>query len=157
MSSDDTLSFDRIQHILRELPFFEDFTGEELDLFSNNLSLRSFPVNSCLFQEGDIGDYLFFVVTGQVEVKIHSNKSSQIVMAKFGPGSSIGEMSLIDDYPRSATIQVSEPSELLLLSRKRMEVFCDKNPATGLKFMKSLVKTLSYRLRQANGRFADIV
>ncbi len=156
MSNENTLSFDRIQYILSELPFFEDFSADELEKFSKNLSLRSFHENSCLFQEGDIGDYLFFVVTGQVEVKIQSHKSSQIVIAKFGPGSSIGEMSLLDDYPRSATIQVSEPSELLLLSRKRLKALCEENPATGLKFMEGLVKTLSYRLRQANGRFADI-
>ncbi len=157
MNSENFLSFDRIQHILSELPFFEYFSGKELEIFSNNLSLRSFPENSVLFQEGDIGEYLFFVVTGQVEVKIQSQKSSQLVMAKFGPGSSIGEMSLIDDYPRSATIMVSEPSELLLLSRKRLQVLCEESPTTGLKFMHGLVKTLSHRLRQANGRFADIV
>ncbi|MCB2181735.1 MAG: cyclic nucleotide-binding domain-containing protein [Desulfobulbaceae bacterium] len=156
MNNETIESFDRIEHILSELPFFEDFSSKELGFFSKNLSLRSVSADSLLFKEGDVGDYLFFVVNGFVEVKIESQHSSQLVLAKFGPGSSIGEMSLIDDYPRSASIRVSEPSELLLLSRKRLDRICNEDPVVGMKFLKSLARTLSYRLRRANGRFADI-
>lgn len=156
MSNETITSLDRIEHMLGELPFFEDFTAQELSSFSKKLSLRSLPPDSLLFKEGDMGDYLFFVVNGLVEVTIKAQHSSQLVLAKFGPGSSIGEMSLIDDYPRSASIRASEQSELLLLSRKRFDLICDENPLVGMKFLKSLARTLSIRLRRANGRFADI-
>ena len=147
--------FKRIKHILRELPFFEEFSDEEIDAFAHNLSLRSFPEQTCLFREGDIGDYLFFVVEGHVEVRIQSRKSSMVI-ARFGPGSTIGEMSLLDDHPRSATIITSEPSDLLLLSRQRLDSISSQSPHTGLKFLRGLTRTLSNRLRKANGRFADI-
>ena len=156
MENDRYESIDRVQHILSELSFFEEFNQDELAYFAKKLSLRSFPPDTMLFKEGDIGDYLFFVVNGQVEVKIESQTSAQLVIAKFGPGSTIGEMSLIDDYPRSATIRVAEETELLLLSRRRLDSICEDNPITSLKFMKGLAKTLSNRLRKANGRFADI-
>ena len=146
----------RIKHILSELPFFEDFSENEIAYFANNLSLRLFASQTCLFKEGDVGDYLFFVVNGFVEVKIEAHNSSQIIIAKFGPGSSIGEMSLIDNYPRSATRIVAEGSELLLLSRQRLDTICEESPVIGLKFLRSLSKVLSSRLRKANGRFADI-
>jgi len=151
-----SLTINRVYHILSELPFFENFSGEELSYFANNLSLRSFPKNTLLFEQNEIGNYLFFVVNGEVEVKIKSQNTQQFVVAKFGPGSSIGEMSLIDDYPRSATIMVSKPSDLLLLTRQCLDRLCSEKPETGLKFLRGLIKTLSNRLRKANGRFADI-
>lgn len=145
-----------IHHILREIPFFEDFSDDELDFFSKNASLRFFPEQTILFKEGDIGDYLFFVVEGSVEVRIQATASKPIIIATFEHGSCIGEMSIVDDYPRSATIVVTEPSELLILTKNRFESICRKNPEVGIKFLRGLAKNLSMRLRKTTGRFADL-
>jgi CRP-like cAMP-binding protein len=65
-------------------------------------------------------------------------------------------MSIVDDYPRSATIVVTKPSELLILTRKRFNSMCLKAPSVGIKFLLGLSKNLSMRLRDTNGRFADL-
>jgi len=148
--------FGRIEHILSEIPFFEEFSSDELDFFSNNLSLRSFPAQTVLFRKGDIGDYLFFIVEGKIEVRIDSAESKTIIIATFERGSCLGEMSLVDDYPRSATIVVIEASELLLLTRNRFESICKENPPVGIKFLRGIAKNLSFRLRKTTGRFADL-
>lgn len=149
-------SFSRIKHILSEIPFFEEFSGDELDFFSRNLSLRAFPAQTVLFRKGDIGDYLFFVVEGAVEVRLESIESKPLIIATFERGSCVGEMSLVDDYPRSATIIVTEPSELLLFTRNRFESICKENPLVGIKFLKGIAKNVSIRLRKTTGRFADL-
>ena len=149
--------FQRINHFLGEIPFFQEFLPEELDFFSNNLSLRSVPEDTCLFNKGDVGDYMFFIVNGAVEVRLETSDLSQIIIANFGPGSTVGEMSIIDDYSRSATVLVTESSELLILTRKRFDAICKENPIVGLKFIRALAKNLSARLRKTNGRFADLV
>ena len=157
MSKDDfKTSFDRIKHVLSEVPFFEDFINDELDYFSRNLSLRSFPAQTTLFKEGDIGDYLFFVVEGAVDVRLEHVESKPIIIATFKRGSCVGEMSIVDDYPRSATIVVTEPSELLLLTRNRFEAICKENPSVGIKFIRGIAKSLSIRLRRTTGRFVDL-
>lgn len=156
MTEENTVSLERIRHILSEIPFFENFTRQQVDFFAKKMSLRFFPKQTCLFKKDDVGDYLFFVVNGEVEVCLESTEQKQIIIACFGPGSCVGEMSILDDYPRSATIIVREPSELLLLSRKRFNSICEEEPAIGLKFLRGLGKTLSARLRKTNGRFADI-
>jgi len=148
-------SLDRIQHILSEIPFFNEFTTDDIVIFSKNLSLRFFPENTCLFKGGEIGDYLFFVVNGIVEVQLQGNDQRQMIVASFGPSCSVGEMSLIDDYPRSATVLVKEAADLLLLSKKRFHMICEEHPTIGLKFLQGIAKNLSDRLRKANGRFAD--
>jgi CRP-like cAMP-binding protein len=149
-------AYSRIQNILSEIPFFEEFSFDELDYFSNNLSLRAFPENTVLFQEGDFGDYLFFVVEGTVEVRIARPNSKSLIIATFEEGACIGEMSIVDNYSRSATIIVTKPSELLLLTRNRFESICKDNPIVGIKFLKGIAKNLSIRLRTTTGRFADL-
>ena len=146
----------RVKHILSEIPFFEEFSNDELDFFSKSLSLRYFPEQTVLFRKGDIGDYLFFVVGGTVEVRLEQFESKPIIIATFEQGSCVGEMSIVDDYPRSATIVVIAPSELLLLTRNRFESICRENPLIGIKFLRGIARNLSIRLRKTTGRFADL-
>ena len=157
MNKDHTeYSFSRIEHIMSEIPFFEEFSRDELDFFSNNLSLRSFPAQTILFKEGDVGDYLFFIVEGKIEVRLQTIESKPLIIATFDRGSCLGEMSIVDNYSRSATIVVIEASELLLLTRNRFESICKENPSVGIKFLRGIAKNLSIRLRKTTGRFADL-
>ncbi len=95
-------TFSRIRHTLSEIPFFEEFSGDELDFFSKNVSLRSFPAKNTLFRKGDTGDYLFFIADGVVEVRLESTESSEtLLVAILGQGSCVGEMAIMDDHPRS--------------------------------------------------------
>ena len=145
-----------MRHILGEIPFFEEFSSDELDFFSANLSLRSVPAKAILFRKGDIGDYLFFVAEGEVEVRLESVRSEALIIAILGQGSCVGEMSIMDDYPRSATIVVTKPSELLVLNRDRFESICKENAPVGIKFLKGIAKNLSVRLKKTSGRFFDL-
>ena len=149
-------TFGRIEHILREIPFFEDFSSEELDFFSKNVNLRYFPERTELFKQGDFGGYLFFVVEGVVEVRLEAKYSKQVILATFNRGCSIGEMSIVDEYPRSATIVVTEPSELLSLTRGSFESICRESPPVGIKILRAIAKDLSIRLRKTTGKFADL-
>ena len=157
MKKDDTKTvFYNIQPILKEIPFFEDFSDGELDFFSKNVSLRYFPEKTVLFREGETGDYLFFVVEGIVDVRLQATDTKPLIIATFERGSCVGEMSIVDDYPRSATIVVSESSELLILTRNRFDDICREKPYIGMKFLRGLAKNLSIRLRKTTGRFADL-
>ena len=147
--------FDRIENIIKEISFFEDFNDNEVYFFSKQLSLRAVPKDTILFGEGEIGDYLFFIVEGSVEVRLASVHAKSVI-ATYGFGQCVGEMSLLDDYARSATVEVIEPSELLILTKINMERIVKENPTIGVKIYKSLAKNLSLRLRGSTGRFADL-
>ncbi len=149
-------TFINLKHILREIPFFEEFSDDELAFFSKKVSLRSFPAQTELSKKGDIGDFLFFVVEGTVDIRLEPPDSKQKIIATFGRGSSVGEMSIVEDYPRSANIVVTTPSELLLLTKNRFESICQEYPQIGIKFLRGLIKNLSMRLRKSTGRFADM-
>jgi len=148
--------FEKIIPLLKEIAFFEDFSAEELEFFSKNVSLRYVPGDTWLIKRGEIGDYLFFILEGSVEVRLDQKDTKRIVIATFTSGACVGEMAMVDDYSRSADIVVTESSELLILTRNGFERICRENPAVGIKFLRGLAKNLSIRLRMTTGRFADL-
>lgn len=148
--------YERIEHILKENSFFEDFNSDEIDFFAKQMSLRSFPEKTVIVKKDEQGSFLFFVVDGEVEVRLEGSDLKQVIVATLGRGSCAGEMSIIDDHPRSATIVTAKPSELLLLTKSRLESICEENPQLGLKFIKGLNKSLSLKLRQTSGQYADL-
>ncbi len=151
----DETGFDRIKNILKEISFFEDFNDNELYFFSKQLSLQAVPKDTVLFKEGEVGDYLFFIVEGSVEVRL-ATVHAKCVIATYGYGQCVGEMSLLDDYARSATVVVIEPSELLIITKNKMDRIVKENPTIGVKIFRGLAKSLSLRLRGSTGRFADL-
>lgn len=148
--------FDRIKNILKEIPFFEDFNDDELDFFSKQLSLRSIPKDTVLFKKGDLSDYFFFIVEGSIEVRLDATRAKHVV-ATFGYGHSLGEMSLVDEFSRSASVYVTEPSELLILTRSKLDSIVEDHPVLGGKIYKGLAKNLGIRLRNTSGRFSDLI
>ena len=83
-------------------------------------------------------------------------QGKQIVLAKMGRGSCLGELALFDQKPRSATVVALEDTELLTLDRTAMDKFIEDYPALGIKVLKGLSRTLSLRLRQAADRLVVI-
>ncbi|KJR43314.1 cyclic nucleotide-binding protein [Candidatus Magnetoovum chiemensis] len=146
---------DRVKNVLKELPFFEDFTDDDFDYFSRHTSIRFFNKDTELFKAGDRGDYLFFVVESNVEIRLETI-GTRLVVASCGWGNCVGEMSVIDEHPRSASVIVTEPSELLILTKNRFDALSQENPLLGFKFLRGIAKNLSLRLRRMTGRFADL-
>ncbi len=148
--------FARIKNLLKEISFFEDFTDEELDFFSKHLSLRAVPKDTFLFKKGDISDYLFFIVEGSVEVRLAATRATSVT-ATFSFGNCVGEMSLVDDFTRTASVYVAEPAELLILTKSKLDTIIKESPICGVKIFRGLAKNLSSRLRSTTGRFADVL
>ena len=88
---------------LAEIPFFKSFTADEIDSILPYIELKCFNENTTLFEEGDRGDYFCFVIEGIIELRKESISTRQTVSVKFGRGSAVGEMAIVDQFPRSAT------------------------------------------------------
>ncbi len=145
-----------IINIIRDLPFFDEFTKEEVTRFARNLSLQHIDEGAFLFREGDVGDYLFFVVEGLVEIIMESSSKTQKIIASYGAGASIGEMALIDEFERSASVRAATDCEILVLTKSRFETTLKDQPEVGTKLLKGLARNISLRLRAQQGKFHDI-
>ncbi len=100
---------------LAATPLFAGLPKEALEALVSNLTLVSLEQNAVLFREGDPGDALYVIVEG--EVSVQAEGPPRVEMARLGPGSFIGEVALMTDQPRSATVAAVQTSELLRIDR----------------------------------------
>ncbi|HLT29353.1 MAG TPA: cyclic nucleotide-binding domain-containing protein [Myxococcaceae bacterium] len=138
------------QALLSEVPLFAGLTRAQLDRIAAVGKVRRYPARSHVFHEGDPGEEMFIVLNGAVRVSKSLSGLGEEALAILEPGQSFGEMSIIDDSPRSADAIVHRECELLVLSRQSLDelMFTDKDLAYVLLW--AFVHTLSGRLRETN-------
>jgi len=100
---------------LAATPLFAGLSSEVLEALVDNLALVSLDPDQQLFREGDPGDALYVIVEG--EVAVMTEGPPRVEMQRLGPGSFIGEVALLTDQPRSATVIAATPAELLRIDR----------------------------------------
>ncbi|MBL0212916.1 MAG: cyclic nucleotide-binding domain-containing protein [Myxococcales bacterium] len=103
------------QRALAATPLFAGLPKQALEALVENLTIVPLETGVALFREGDPGDALYVIVEG--EVAVQAEGPPRVEMARLGPGSFIGEVALMTDQPRSATVTALEPSELLRIDR----------------------------------------
>jgi CRP/FNR family transcriptional regulator, cyclic AMP receptor protein len=115
----------------------------EIKILTSARETRSLEPGDVLFREGDLGDEMFAIVEGAVELT-RDGAALEIV----GPGHLIGEMALIDDAPRSATATVVAPTRVARVDEKHFAFLVQEHPTFALQVM----KVMAERLRNANER-----
>jgi CRP/FNR family transcriptional regulator, cyclic AMP receptor protein len=115
-------------------------------LFSGATSVR-LKASKALFSAGDVGDGCYRVEEGLLKVTIASRAGSEQILAFLGPNAIVGELSMIDDLPRSASAVAVRDSTLSFVRRDAFRLFAGKNPDV----YKTLVALLARRLRETDG------
>lgn len=131
--------------ILANIPFFKGLSPEQADHLAALLENESAPKGAHLFRRGDPGDTVYIVQSGQVELYIVDNYGDRIVLHIAEPGEVFGEVSFLDDGPRTANAAALEDAELLSLSREHLKVFLERHPAAAME----LLAVLGRRVRRA--------
>jgi len=119
------------------------------DLFASAAVLR-LAADDTLFLTGDTGDGCYLVEDGLLKVVVASHSGGERILAFLGQGAIVGEMSLIDGRPRSASVVAVRQAALKFLSRASFEEFTNQYPDV----YKYLMKLLASRLREANALIA---
>ena len=150
-----SLDMYRLKLVLSENPLLATFTPREIETFCRRLSLRQVRKGEKIFKEGDHGDYLFFVIQGKVEVRLEGSHEHHL-LGLYAEGALVGEMAVVDEYPRSATVTALEDSEILILTKSRFDEIITKNKDLGIKLLLSIARVISTRLRNTLGRFFEL-
>ena len=125
---------------MKGVDLFRDISGEEVSHVAQIAEEREFGKEQIIFEEGDVGDSMFIIVDGTV--RIHKGDKEIAVLDK---GKFIGEMALLDQEPRSASVTTKEETTLLEING---EDFYDLM-ASRMEIMQGIVKILTQRLRHA--------
>ncbi|MEA3244575.1 MAG: Crp/Fnr family transcriptional regulator [Gemmatimonadota bacterium] len=138
---------------LATVPLFKGLDPGELSKFGDLLREKSYPKGSVILFEDDPGDALFIVRNGRVKVVLVAEDGREVILGLLGVGEHFGELSLIDDQPRSAHVIAMEESSLLVLRRDDFRRRVEANPSVAW----SLLTELSRRLRRADGKIGSLV
>lgn len=150
-----TMSQAVIEFLILNIPILGRLKDRELMVIEKHLSFVEVTPGEVVFQEGDRGDYVCFVVEGSLDVLKRSATGEDIVISTLSKGRSIGEMAVIDDLPRSATVRARTKATLLTLSRQNFDYILAEHAAIGVKILKGIAQLLSLNLRKTSSRLAD--
>ncbi len=141
-------SSEHIAHLLHGVPMFSTLAAEDLARVAAVASERRFEAGTTVFREGDASNTCYVIHSGQARaVRAHGDGRS-ITLAHFGPGDIFGELAVLDDDRRSATVETLEKTDTIAILGGDMRVMLREHPEIAVK----LISALSSRLRETNER-----
>lgn len=146
---------DQLITMLEFVQMFDDFSEQERGSLANFLKAYEAEKDTVLYREGDSVGHMCLLVEGKLEVFKDVDLTHNKKLAEIRPGMSIGEMSVIDGLPNSATVVVGEPSVLILMTREDLQLITQNHPQLGIKLLWHFANLLSQRLRHTSGRLID--
>jgi CRP-like cAMP-binding protein len=139
--------------LLRSVPLFAELDDAAAAALERLARRRAFAEGEVIVSEAERGDALFLLLSGKVKVVLYGESGREVILSTFKTrGDFFGEMSLLDDEPRSATVLASAPSTLLVLSRADFRAHLARHPGVAVQVMTEL----SRRLRRADAVIGDL-
>src|SRR5438094_658234 len=138
---------------LTTVPLFAGIDPAELAQLADVTREKQYPKGSVIVFEDDPGDALFVVREGRVKVVLVSEDGREVILGVLGVGEHFGELSLIDEQPRSAHVIAMEDANLIVLRREDFRKRVEENPSVAW----SLLTELSRRLRRADDKIGGLV
>lgn len=142
-------------NFLNKVPIFDELSFDELDTIVPFMSYMQIGAGELLFNEGEEGNYVFFVAKGILDVYKRSASGGDVVIASLSKGHSVGEMSIIDAFPRSATVKSRVDSMLLIITGTGFNRILNTHASIGIKILKGITRLLSKGLRKTSTRLVD--
>ncbi len=138
--------------LLKNVPLFAVLPEPQLLLLTSVVSRKAFSRSSTIISAGDMTDSLYLVISGRLKVMMSDDEGREVILSIIGPGEFFGEMGLLDDSPRSASVIAIEPCELLSLSKRDFKQCLEQNFEMAMTLMRGLVK----RLREADQKIGSL-
>jgi len=138
--------------ILKSVPLFSSFSDAQVSQLLTGMQHRSYPRNSFILRAGEETDALYVVLSGRVKVLIPDEEGHEVILSIIGPHEYFGEMGLLDEQSRSASVETLEPCEMLRLSKAGFTGILKDNFELAMLIIQNLVK----RLREADRKIESL-
>ncbi len=132
--------------LIRRVPMFRDLSAIQAGIVSASVQKKRYKRGDLIVEQGRVSDTLFMIVAGKARVLSQDDRGREVIIATLQAGDCLGEMSLIDGQPHSATVRAEVATDALVLGREAFARCLHENAAMADTVMRSLVQ----RLRQAN-------
>ena len=141
--------------MLENAQMFKDLEWAHIEALSGYVQIYRAAPGAVLFREGDKGDFMCVVLEGKLEVHKEDNRRVDKTVTTILPGRSLGEMTIVDGEPRSATAVAVAQSTLAVLTQENFMQIMREKPALSAKLLLKIAQLLSQRLRLTSGILVD--
>lgn len=138
--------------LLRRVPLFSLLTVAQAEVISGAVIKRRFKRGEALVEQGQKSNALFILLTGRARVMTADSRGREVILATLSQGDYLGEMSIIDNEPHSATVRAEVQTDVLMLGRTEFARCLTENASMSLVVMRGLVK----RLRHADRKIESL-
>ncbi|MGH8747804.1 MAG: Crp/Fnr family transcriptional regulator [Burkholderiales bacterium] len=138
--------------VLRAVPLFSSVPDEQLRTLATVVTRKSVARSATVMVAGDLTDSLYIILAGRLKVMMSDAEGKEVILSILGPGEFFGEMGLIDDSPRSASVVAIEPCELLSIAKRDFGKCLADNFEMAMAVMRGLVR----RLREADRKIGSL-
>ncbi|MDP1687082.1 Crp/Fnr family transcriptional regulator, partial [Hydrogenophaga sp.] len=134
--------------LIRRVPLFSTLTQAQAEGVADAVIKRRFKRGECIVEQGKKSNCLAIVLTGRARVVTTDARGREVILATMNPGDYVGEMSLIDNQPHSATVKAEVQTDVLILGRAEFARCLPENSSMANAVMKGLVQRLRHADRK---------
>jgi CRP/FNR family cyclic AMP-dependent transcriptional regulator len=138
--------------VLKAVPLFSSFPEDQLRMLAGVVTRKSATRSTIVMAGGDPTDSLYIVLSGRLKVMMSDAEGKEVILSILSPGEFFGEMGLIDDSPRSASVVAIEACELLSITKRDFKRCLAENFEMAMAVMRGLVR----RLREADRKIGSL-
>ncbi len=152
-----TTAKDDLQTIICSLPPFQLLNNKHVAMLMTLVHQRSYQPNEYIFVEGDPGLGIYFIEQGKVRILKELSPGKEETLAELTQGDFFGELSAIDEMPRSASAMALTDTKVGVIFKPDLDEFIDKYPKVGIHILRGLAKIISTRLRKFNEEYIELL
>lgn len=138
--------------LIRRVPLFSMLTESQANAVADAVIKRRFKRSEMIVEQGKKSNALFILLNGRARVVTADSRGREVILATLQPGDHIGEMSLIDNEPHSATVRAEVQTDVLMLGRLEFARCLPENSSMAYAVMRGLVQ----RLRHADRKIESL-
>jgi CRP-like cAMP-binding protein len=138
--------------LIRRVPLFSMLTNDQAQSIADSVVKRRFRRGEIVVEHGRKSNALFILLNGRARVLTSDSRGREVILAVLQPGDYVGEMSLIDNEPHSATVRAEVQTDMLILGRAEFARCLPENSSLSYAIMRGLVA----RLRQADRQIESL-
>jgi CRP-like cAMP-binding protein len=141
---------------LAKFTVFAELGADELHVLLEQSAIESYRAGERIINAGDIGHCMYVILRGNVRVTVKRG-DGEIELASLSAGDFFGEVALVDDGPRSASVTAIDPCELLCITRTTLGVLAGLQPGAAIQLLAAIGRNLVARLRKGNQKYIDLL
>lgn len=143
--------------VLREMSFFVDLSDDEIEVISKVISKKNYKTGETIFKDNEDGSSLYVIKRGEVKACKAAPDGELMTLTMMKDGDIFGEMSFLDERPRSATIIAISNTEVYCIDKSDFEKMVDTNPRMVYKILKNIIFTIHTIVRGMNTRYIEMI